>query len=102
MQQYLGQTGGQRQATVSAVIEAMKRNEALEQLGGPVAEMVRGSLDEFLKQHPTPMSKALRVRHAPPYSADEVIDTGQAVGRNVVEFRNALREFVRIESNPYF
>ena len=89
-------------ATVSGVIEGMKRDENVEHLGGIAAETVRGKLNDFLRQHPTLASKAVRIRLTGPYPADEVVEAGEEIGRNVAEFRDALRNFVRIESSPYF
>ena len=89
-------------ATVNDVIEGMKRDEAIEYLGGVTAEIVRDMLDDFLRQHPALVSKPVRVRFTGPYTADEVVEAGEEVDRNITEFRDALRSFVKIESDPYF
>ena len=102
LDEHFGSGGYGAPATAGAVVEAMKRDEALIELGGPAADAVRGRLNEFLQLHATMTSKALRVQLVRPYSADEVVEAGEEVVRNVREFRDALREFVRDESSPYF
>ena len=68
----------------------------------PAVETVRGQLDEFLRQHSALASNPIRIRFDGPYSAGEVVEAGKNIGRNVGEFRDALRKHVRIASSPYF
>ena len=102
LEEHFGGGGYGALATGYGVIEEMKRDEAVEFLGVEAAEMVRGKLDEFLRQHPLLTSKAVRIRLTKPYSDDEVVEAGEEIGSNIREFRDALRNFVRIESSPYF
>ena len=102
LEEHFGGGGYGAPTTVSDVIEEMKQNEDVEGPGEVAAGMVRGMLDRFLIQHPTLASKQVRIRLTAPYSADEVIEAGEEIGRNVAEFRDALREYVRNESSPYF
>ena len=102
LDEHFGGGGFGAPASGGGVIDAMKRDDAVEQLGGAAADTVREKLDDFLQQHAMLSAKALRVRLARPYSANEVVEAGQAVGSNITEFRDALREFVRVESSPYF
>ena len=102
LDEHFGGGGFGAPATIGGVIDTMKRDDAVAQLGGPAAVTVRGKLDDFLQQHSTLSTKSLRVQLARPYTATEVVETGQEVVRNLHEARNALREFVRIESSPFF
>ena len=102
LEEHFGGGGYGAPATVSDVIEEMKRDEDVEGPGEIAAGMVRGMLNGFLTQHPTLASNPVRIRFTGPYSADEVIEAGEEIGRNVAEFRDALREYVRNESRPYF
>ena len=102
LEEHFGGGGYGSPATVSSVIDAMKRDEAIMQLGGPAAETVRAKLDEFLEQYPTQAPKTVRVLLDKPYSAEQVVDAGERVERNVAEFRDALRNFIRVETSPYF
>ena len=102
LEEHFGGGGHGAPATGYDVIEGMKQDEAVEFLGERAAEIVRGKLDEFLRQHPTLTSKAVRIRLTRPYSANEVVEAGKEIYHNVDEFRVALREFVRNESSPYF
>ena len=102
LEEHFGGGGYGAPATVSDVIEEMKRDEDVEGPGEIAAGMVRGMLNGFLTQHPTLRSKRVRILFTGSYSADEVVVAGEEIGRNVVEFREALRGYVRNESSPYF
>ena len=80
----------------------MKRDEDVEGPGEIAAGMVRSKLDSFLTQHPTLASKPVRIRFTDQYSTDEVVEAGEEIGRNIGEFRDALRNCIEIESRPYF
>ena len=102
LEEHFGGGGHGAPASVSDVIDEMKRDEDVEYLGGVTAEIVRDMLDDFLRQHPILVSKPVRVRFTGPYTADEVVEAGEEVERNITEVRDALRSFVKIESDPYF
>ena len=102
LDEHFGGGGYGTPTMVSDVIEEMKRDEDVEDPGEIAAGMVRTKLDDLLRQHPTLASKPVRIRFTGPYSADEVVEAGEEIGRNVAEFRDALRSFIEIESKPYF
>ena len=101
MDEHFGGGGYGAPVTGYDVIEKMKRDDAVEFLGGKATEMVRDHLDEFLRPHPRLASQVVRIRLTKPYSANEVVDAGGKIGRNVREFRNTLGEFIKDQSSSY-
>lgn len=88
--------------TGRALIEQMKSEEAVSELGPVGGKTLRQTLDRFLSVHPDLAPMAIRVQFDGLYSESQVIELGSEVVRNVDRFRDAFRAFIKLECGPYF
>ena len=88
--------------TGRALIDEMKADDTVEQLGSTGSESVRETLDRFLHTHPNLASATIRVQFDGPYTKREVIEMGREITENVTCFRDALRSFIEAELGPHF
>ena len=88
--------------TGKALIEEMKGEETVDQLGSIGSETLRQTFDRFLRGHPDLAPAAIRVQFEGPYSESQVIEMGEEVMKNVSRFRDAFRAFIKTECGPYF
>ena len=88
--------------TGRALIEELKKDDAVAQLGTTGSETLRQTLDRFLRTHPDLASDTIRVQFEGPYSESQLIKTGEKVAKNVTRFRDEFRSFIKTECGPYF
>ena len=88
--------------TGRALIEQLKSEEAVSELGPVGGETLRQTLDRFLRVHPDLASMTIRVQFDGPYSESQVIELGKEVVQNVDRFRDEFRAFIKLECGPYF
>ena len=88
--------------TGRALIEEMKADEAVDQLGSIGSETLRLTFDRFLRDHPDLAVARIRVQFEGPYTESQVIELGREVAENVARFRDAFRSFIKAECGPYF
>ena len=88
--------------TGRALIEEMKADDAVNQLGDIAGETLRRAFDRFLEGHPDLVATPIRVQFEGPYMATEVIEMGGEVFENVTRLRDAFRSFIKAECGPYF
>lgn len=84
------------------LIEKLKAEETVDQLGAIGSKTLRQTFDRFLQTHPDLESMAIRVQFDGPYSESQVIESGREVVKNVDRFRDAFRAFIKLECGPYF
>ena len=85
-----------------ALIDQMKAEETVDELGTIGSETLRQIFDRFLRVHPDLASTTIRVQFDGPYSESQVIELGEEVMNNVSRFRDAFRAFIKQECGPYF
>ena len=88
--------------TGRALIEEMKADETVDQLGSIGSETLRLTFDRFLRDHSDLAAARIRVQFEGPYTESQVIDLGREVAENVARFRDAFRSFIKAECGPYF
>ena len=88
--------------TGRALIEEIKADDAVIQLGDIAGETLRRTFDRFLEGHPDLGATTTRVQFEGPYTETEVIEMGGEVLKNVTRFRDAFRSFIKAECGPYF
>ena len=88
--------------TGRALIEEMKADETVDQLGSIGSQTLRLTFDRFLRDHPDLAVARIRVQFEGPYTESQVIELGREVAENVARFRDAFRSFIKAECGPYF
>lgn len=88
--------------TGAVLIEELKKDETVVQLGAVGAEALRETFDSFLREQPELASTTIRVKFEGPYSERELIEQGTEIVENVTRFRGEFMSFVRMECGPYF
>ena len=97
--------GGHRDGapqTGRALIEEMKADKTVDQLGTIGSDALRRTFDRFLQSHPEFASVPIRVQFEGAYTEGQVIELGGKVVENVTRFRDAFRSFIKTACGPYF
>lgn len=102
LESHFGGHGYGAPKTGRALIEEMKAEETVDQLGSIGSETLRQTFDRFLRFHPDLASTTIRVQFEGSYSESQVIEMGEEVMENVSRFRDVFRSFIKSECGPYF
>ena len=88
--------------TGTVLIEELKTNEVVTQLGTIGSELLRQTFDRFLRVNPELASVTIRVQFQGSYPEHQVVEMGKQIANNVIRFRHAFKSFVKEECGPYF
>ena len=102
LESHFGGGGYGAPGTGRGLIEEMKADESVAQIGSIGSKTLRETFDRFLRIHPDLGASAIRVQFEGPYTASQVIEMGGKVAENVTSFRDAFRSFIKAECGPYF
>ncbi len=99
---HFGGHGDGAPQTGRALIEEMKSDKTVDQLGTIGSETLRRTFDRFLQNHAEIASAPIRVQFEGAYTESQVVELGGQVVENVTQFRDVFRSFIKTECGPYF